>query len=120
MSLSLLSASGVSLVLTRAKLLLNGLIFQKVGANFADSYQLTMTQNVGKTNTAKSRFAVKVPYTALVNGVTISDFAYVTVETTVPQDCPLTVASQLSWIVRSLAADTSFEDLVKNRIFSAS
>lgn len=120
MSLTLKIATATTIVLTKAKNLTNGLIFQKVGASFSDVTQVTMTQNIGNSGTAKSRFVVKLPYTAVVKGVTVSDFAFLTVETTVPQDCPLSIAGELAWLGQSLCADTSFNDLVSSRVFSAS
>lgn len=119
MSLTLKIATATTIVLSKAKSLMNGLIFQKVGTSFSDVTQVTMTQNIGNTGTAKSRFVIKLPYTAVVNGVNVSDFAYLTVEATVPQSCPLATAGQLTWLGQSLCADTSFNDLVANRVFSA-
>lgn len=119
MSITLKTATATTIALTKAKNLTNGLVFQKVGTSFSDVYQLTMTQNIGNTGTAKSKFVIKVPYTAVINGVTVSNFAYLTVETTVPQDCPLSVAGQLTWLAQSTSADASFNDLVSSRVFSA-
>lgn len=120
MSITLKIASATTLIVTKAKAIANGLIFQKVGTSFSDLTQYTMTQNVGSSGTAKSRFVVKLPYTTVANGVTINDFCYATIETTVPQSCPIATAGQLTWLVQSAAADSSFNDLVANRVFSAS
>lgn len=120
MSLTLLTATATNLVLSKAQSLANGTIFQKVNTSYLDTYRLTMTQSIGKTNTAKSSVKIKVPYSYVLNGVTYNDFCYAEITTTVPETCPVAVSTQLSWLIRSMAADSSYQDLVVNRAFTAS
>lgn len=119
MSLALKTASATTLVLTKAQALANGSVFQKVNTSYLDTYRVTMTQTVGKTNTAKSSVKMKIPFSYVLNGVTYNDFAYCEITATVPQSCPVSVSGQIPWLIQSMGADTSYNDLVVNRAFTA-
>lgn len=119
MSLTLKIASAATMVFTKAQALANGSIFQKVNTSYLDTYRVTMTQSVGKTNTAKSSVKMKIPFSYVLNGVTYNDFAYCELAATVPQTCPVAISSQIPWLIQSMAADPSYNDLVVNRAFTA-
>lgn len=119
MSLTLKIALATNLVLTKAQALANGTIFQKVNTSYLDSYRVTMTQSIGKTNTAKSSVKMKIPFSYVLNGVTYNDFCYAEISATVPETCPVAVSGQIPWLIQSMGADTSYNDLVVNRAFTA-
>lgn len=118
MSLTLKIASATTLVLTKARSLVNGSVFQKVGTSFTDLTTVTATQNVGKSGTAKTRLVIKRPFSTVINGVTVSDFCYYSIEASIPAICPLANANEGPWLLQSLAADAAFTDLVVNRVNS--
>lgn len=120
MSLTLKIATATTIVLSKARQLTNGLVFQKVGTGFNDITTCTMIQNVSKSNTAKTRYVIKRPYTTTINGEPVSDAVHVTIEVTCPESCPTATAAEVTWLAQSAAADPSFNDLIVSRSFSAS
>lgn len=118
MSLTLKIATATTIVLSKARSLFNGIVLQKVGTSFADTTVVTALQNVGKDGTARTRFVIKRPYTVTNNGVSVVRYMHVAIETTCPEDCPLTTAGEATWLAQSLAADAAFNDLVQNRVNS--
>lgn len=120
MSLTLKTASAVTIVLTKARTLANGVLFQLVGASYAMTTTYRMTQNVGKTGTAKTRAVVALPFSYLgTDGLTHIDVGYAEWGTTVPSVMPITEAQKLPWLLQSSTADQSCTDLVANRSFTA-
>lgn len=121
MSLTLKVASATTIVLTKAKSLANGVIFQLVGNSYAMTTTYRMTQNIGKTGTAKSRGVIAFPYSYTgTDGLQHIDAGYAEWGTTVPNTMPITEATKLPWLLQSSAADQSCTDLVANRSFTAS
>lgn len=120
MSLTLKVATATTIVLTKARQLANGVLFQLVGASYAQTVTYRMTQNVGKTGTAKSRGVVTFPYSFVgADGLTRIDAGYAEWGTTVPNTMPVTEALKLPWLLQSSAADQSCTDLVAYRSFTA-
>lgn len=122
MSITLQSASGVNVVFDLVKFSGNSQIFQNVGSSFVDTRILTQSQNIGKSGTAKSRFALKIPYTYTVPGssVVMTDYIYASVEATVPETAPLTEVDKAVYQLKTLAGLTSTSDLISRRKFTAS
>lgn len=120
MSLTLKTASATTVALTLAQRLANGSIFQKIGSSFLDVLKLTLTQNVNSSNTCKTRVVMKVPYSYTLGTTTYNDFANWTIEVSVKETCPQTVAQQIPWLIQSYAADPTFNDLIANRANTAS
>lgn len=120
MSLTLKVATATTIVLTKARTLANGVVFQLVGSSFAMTTTYRMTQTVGKTGTAKSRGVISYPYTYLDSaGLSRIDAMYASWETTVPNTAPIAEAQKLPWLLQSSTADQSCTDLVANRSFTA-
>ena len=120
MSLTLKVATATTIVLTKARVLANGVLFQLVGSSYAMTTTYRMTQNVGKTGTAKSRGVISLPYSYVgTDGLTHIDMAYAEWGTTVPNTMPITEAQKLPWLLQSSAADQSCTDLVASRSFTA-
>lgn len=115
MSLTLKIASATTVVLSKARSLVNGVVFQKVGTSFVDLTSVTATQNVSKDQKARSRFVIKRPFTYVKGADTMIGYNYLTVETTVDANSPLSAAGELAWLGQSLCADSSFNELVQNR-----
>lgn len=119
MSIVLQSASGVNVAFDRVKFSGNSQVFQSVGASFLDTKMLTQAQSIGRTGTAKSRFALKVPYTYTEGTVVKTDYIHLSVEGTVPATAPLSEVAKAVYMMKTMAALTSTEDLIKSRMFSA-
>lgn len=120
MSLTLKVAAATTIVLTKARQLANGTLFQLVGASYAQTTTYRMTQNVGKTGTAKSRGVITLPYSFVGHdGLTRIEAGYAEWGTTVPSTMPITEAQKLPWLLQSSTADQSCTDLVANRSFTA-
>lgn len=115
MSLTLKVATATTIALTKARNLVNGLVFQKVGTSFVDLTQATITQNVTKAGQAKSRFVIKRPFNYVKGADTLVGYNYLTVEVTVDPNSPLSAAGELTWLGQSMCADVGFNDLVQNR-----
>lgn len=118
MSLTLKIATATTIVLTKARSLMNGTVMQKVGTSFTDVTSVTATQNVGKTGTAKTRVVIRRPFSTVIDGVTVTDYCYYELSSTVPAICPLANAAEGPWLMQSMAADPAFADLVVNRVNS--
>lgn len=120
MSLTLKVATATTIVLTKARNLTNGVLFQLVGTSFAMTTTYRMTQAVGKTGTAKTRGVISFPYSYIgSDGLTRIEAAYAEWGTTVPITMPITEAQKLPWLLQSSTADQSCTDLVANRSFTA-
>lgn len=115
MSLTLKIATATTIVMSKARSLVNGLVYQKVGTSFVDLTQCTITQNTNKQGVAKSRFVIKRPFTYVKGADTLIGYNYLSVETTVDPNSPLTAAGELTWLGQSMCADAGFNDLVQNR-----
>lgn len=120
MSLTLKTASATTVVLTFAQRLVNGSVFQKIGTSFMDVLKLTATQTVNSENTAKTRVVMKVPYSYTLGTTTYNEFVPLSIEVSVRETCPQTVAQQIPWLIQSYAADPSFADLIVSRAHTAS
>lgn len=121
MSITLKIASATTIVLTKAKTLVNGVLWQLIGSNYMLTTRYRLTQNIGKTGTAKTRCVIELPYSYVdVDGLTKYDKGYFSIEATVPQTMPVTEASKGTWLVQSAAADVSFNDAVANRAITGS
>lgn len=117
MSITLKIAAAVSVVCTRAREITNGFGFQKLGTSFRDATKLSVTQKTGKTNTATSRWAVARPYTYVdADGKTKTEYYYVSVETTIPDTCPLTTVEEIPHLVQSIGAEPQFLTHTRDRI----
>lgn len=119
MSIVLQSASGVNVTFDRVKFSGNSQVFQSVGTSFLDTKMLTQAQTIGRTGTAKSRFALKVPFTYTEGSVVKTDYIFLSVEGTVPATAPLTEVAKAVYMLKTLSALQSTEDLIKGRMFSA-
>lgn len=115
MSLTLKIATATTIVLSKARSLVNGTVFQKVGTSFIDLTSCTITQNVSRDGKAKSRFVIRRPFTYVKGADTLVGYNYLTVEATVDPNSPLTAASELTWLGQSVCADAGFNELVQNR-----
>lgn len=121
MSITLKVASATTIVLTKAKTLANGILWQLIGANFVLTTRYRMTQNIGKTGTAKTRCVIELPYSYVdVDGLTKYDKGYFVLEATVPQTMPISEAGKGTWLLQSAAADPTFNDAVANRAITGS
>lgn len=105
MSLTLKVADAATIVLTKAKSLTNGVIFQVVGSSFAMTTTYRMTQNIGKTGTAKSRGVVAYPYTYTgTDGLQHIDAGYAEWGTTVPNTMPITEAKKTPMVASIISS----------------
>ena len=117
MSITLKVASATNLVLTKARTLVNGLVFQALGTTYAGSTKYSMTQNVNAKGVAKSRFNCARPFTNALGEV---KYNYITIEVQVQPDTPIASAGELPWLAQTMASDASFTDVVVNNAFTAS
>lgn len=121
MSITLKVASATPIVLTKAKTLANGILWQLIGANYMLTTRYRMTQNIGATGTAKTRCVIEVPYSYVdVDGLTKYGSGFFSIEATVPRTMPQSEASKGTWLVQSAAADVTFNDAVANRALTGS
>lgn len=117
MAITLKIAAATSLVLNRARQIVNGWAFQKIGNSFKDATICNATQSVGKTGTAKTRWAIRRPYTYTnAAGVVVSKTMFVNIEVTTDEDCPLTVVDEVPHLVQSVGAEPQFLAHVRDRI----
>lgn len=117
MSITLKVASATNLVLTKARTLVNGLVFQNLGTTYAGSTKYSMTQNVNGRSVAKTRFNLARPFTNAAGDV---KYNYITIEVQVQPDSPITAAGELPWLAQTMASDASFTDAVVSNAFTAS
>ena len=121
MSITLKVATATTIVLTKAKTLVNGILWQLVGPNYMLTTRYRMTQNIGKTGTAKTRCVIELPFSYVdVDGLTKYDKGYFALEATVPQTMPVSEAGKGTWLLQSAAADATFNDAVANRAITGS
>lgn len=121
MSLTLKIATATTIVLTKAKTLANGVLFQLIGTSYLLTTKYRLTQNIGKTGTAKTRVVIELPYSYVdTDGLTKYDSGYFSIEATVPRTMPVSEAGKGAWLVQSAAADASFNDAVANRAITLS
>lgn len=118
MSLTLKIAANTSLVLEKARAIMNGFSFQKLGSSFAEATLCNVTQSVNKVNTARTRWAIRRPYPVTdVNGKTIGyKTAYLNIEASLESDCPFAVADEFPHLLRSIADEPQFLQHIKARI----
>lgn len=117
MSITLKIASATNVVVTKAREIVNGFAFQKVGTSYKDATILNATQNVGKTGTAKTRWAVKRPFTYVgSDGLTKTELVHVTVEVTIPEVTPFVTVDEVPYLVQSIGAEPQFLAHVRDRI----
>lgn len=117
MSITLKLGAAVTAVLNRARVISNGFAFQKLGTSFKDALLLNATQTVGKTNTAKTRWATRVPYTYVDSqGKTLGALMYVNVEVTAEESCPFTVIEQAPHILGAIAVEPQFLAHIRDRV----
>lgn len=113
MSIQLKTGETATVELKKSKNLPNGVVLQHVGSTFRDVHGLTLTENIGKNGTAKGRTSLRVPFPATETSP--SGFAFVNIEFTVPAECPVAIASQLSFLVSSLANTDEFKAMILQR-----
>lgn len=117
MAITIKLASAVNTVLERARAITGGYAFQKLGTSFKDAILLNATQSVGKTNTAKTRWATRLPYTYVdQQGKTVGSLLYVNIEVTAEESCPFTVIEQVPFLVQSIGAEPQFLAHIRNRV----
>lgn len=117
MSMTLHKNATETVVLPLANRLSNGFIHQIFGASFSHVTRVTSTLNIGKTDTAKTREAVIVSYTD-ADGVVKRAFA--SIEFTVPVDCPVATAEQLTYMLADLSRNNQVVAMVKDRSLTES
>lgn len=117
MSITLKIASATTLILTKARTLVNGLVFQNLGTTYNGSSKYSMTQNVNGRGVAKTRFNFARPFTNAAGEV---KYNYITIEVQVQPDSPVAAAGELPWLAQTMASDVSFTDAVVNNAFTAS
>lgn len=116
MSITLKVASATTIVLTKAKTLANGILWQLIGSNYMLTTRYRMTQNIGATGTAKTRCVIELPYSYVdVDGLTKYGSGFFTLEATVPKTMPVSEAQKGPWLLQSAAADVTFSDAVASR-----
>lgn len=113
MSITLKTGTSTTVELLKVKNLPNGAVLQRVGTNFQDVYSLTMTENIGKTGTAKGRASMRVPYPATATSP--AGFAFVNIEFTVPAECPIAIANQIPHLASSAAISAEFAAMISQR-----
>lgn len=113
MPLDLKTGETTTVTLNKSKSLLNGVVLQHVGTTFQDIHGLTLTENIGKTGTAKGRASLRVPYPATESSP--AGFTFANIEFTVPADCPVAVAQTLPYLLASLAATEEFKAMILQR-----
>lgn len=117
MSITVKIAAATSLVLNRARQITNGFAFQKLGTSFKDATIVNTTQSVGKTGTAKTRWAIRRPYTYVnADGKTVAKLLFINIEVTAEEDCPFTVVDEVPHLVQSVGAEPQFLSHVRDRI----
>lgn len=113
MSITLETGETATVELQKSKNLPNGVVLQHVGTTFRDVYGLTLTENIGKNGTAKGRASIRVPYPATETSP--AGFSFVNIEFTVPAECPVAVAQQLSYLASSIASSAEFKAMILQR-----
>lgn len=117
MAITLKIAAATSLVLNKARAITQGFSFQKLGSSFKDATICNVTQNTGKTGTAKSRWAIRRPYTVTdAQGRVVAKIAYVNIEVTLDEDCPFTVVEEIPYLVQSVGLEPQFLNHIRDRI----
>lgn len=117
MAITLAITATVSLVLTKARAIAQGFSFQKLGTSFRDATICNVTQNTGKTGTAKSRWAIRRPYTVTdALGRVVPKIAYVNIEVTLDEDCPFGVVEEIPYLVESVGKEPQFLNHIRDRI----
>lgn len=117
MSITLKTSATLPLVLTKARAIVNGFSFQKLGTSFKDATICNATQNVGKTGTAKTRWSIRRPYTVTdAKGNVIPKVVYINIETTIEEDCPFTVVDEIPFMVSAVGAEPQFLAHIRDRV----
>lgn len=117
MSITLKIATATNLVLTKARTLVNGFVFQNLGTTYEGSTKYSMTQNVNGKSVTKTRFNLARPFTNAAGEV---KYNYVTIEVQVQPDSSIAAAGELPWLAQTMASDVSFTDAVVSNAFTAS
>lgn len=113
MPIILKTGESTTVTLNKSKNLSNGVVLQHVGNTFQDIHGLTLTENIGKTGTAKGRASIRVPYPA--TEASPAGFAFANVEFSVPAECPVVIATTLPYLLASLAATDEFKAMILQR-----
>lgn len=116
MSITLKIASATNLVLSKAKTLVNGFVFQNLGTTYQGSTKYSVTQSVNGKSVTKTRFNLARPFTNAAGEV---KYNFITIEVQVQPDSSVSAAGELPWLAQTMASDASFTDAVVNNSFVA-
>lgn len=112
MSITLKIAAATTIVFTKARALADGMVMQKIGTSFRDSYNLTARCFRSKGGHTRTKTTVRVPYSVTVDQSTEVGEIFVTVETSAPSGAPLNKIGEIAYLVESLGASAEFKALV--------
>lgn len=115
MSITLKIASATTLVFTKARALADGMVMQKIGTSFKDAYNLSARCYRSKGGHTRTKTTVRVPYAVTVDQSTSQGEIFLTIETSAPNDAPLSKIQELSYLAESLAASAEFKALVNEQ-----
>jgi hypothetical protein len=115
MSISLKIAAATTIVFTKARALADGMVMQKIGSSFRDSYNLTARCFRSKGGHTRSKTTVRVPFSVTVDQSTEVGEIFLTIETSAPSNAPLSKIQELPYLVESLGASAEFQALVNEQ-----
>lgn len=115
MSLTLKTTAALTIVFTKARALVDGMVMQKIGTSFRDTYLLTARSFRSKGGHARTKTTIRVPFSVTVDQTTEVGEIFLTVETSAPQNAPLAKIQELSYLCESLAASAEFKALINEQ-----
>lgn len=115
MSITLKTASATTLIMTKARALVDGMVMQKIGTSLRDTYQLTARAFRSKGGHSRTKHTVRVPYSTTVDQATVFGEMFITIETSVPADAPLSKVTELPYLVESLAQSAEFKAAINEQ-----
>lgn len=115
MSITLKTAAATTIILTKARALADGMVMQKIGTSFRDAYNLTARSFKSKGGHARTKHTIRVPYSTTIDQATTVGEIFLTVETSIPADAPLTKISELAFLGESLCASAEFKAAVNEQ-----
>lgn len=115
MSITLNIGASATLVFTKARALVDGMVMQHIGTSFRDTCLLTVRGFRSKGGHSRTKSTVRVPYAVTTDQITETGEIFLTIETSAPANAPLSVIQQLPYLASSLAASSEFSDLVNSQ-----